>query len=220
MNHPHTFDRKSLLVSALLIVVIVMIAGGMAVYVLSDPAVNEALILTSAAFRIDELYRDEVDWKALIVSARQGMFEQLDRYSTYYQPEQFENLDEELTGSYSGIGVSVIFHEVGLMIMSVRENGPANEVGLLSGDIVVSVDSVTLENLRTDESIRLLRGEVDALRFSGVRVRGRLVDGALSFGALDPALFGEPGEDASGSDLLPTLPARRVAIEYGSVRAQ
>ena len=48
------------------------------------------------------------------------------------------------------------------MIMSVRENGPANEVGLLSGDIVVSVDSVTLENLRTDESIRLLRGEVDS----------------------------------------------------------
>ncbi len=159
MSYPQSLDRKALLLSALFIVLIVMITGGMAIYVMSDQVISDALALTAAAFSIDELYREEVDWQKLIVSGRRAMFERLDRYSAYVEREEFQSLDEELEGSYTGIGVSIVFHEEGLMIMSVREDGPASEVGLLSGDIIVSVDSVSLRELEMEQSIRLLRGQ-------------------------------------------------------------
>ncbi|UCD64868.1 MAG: PDZ domain-containing protein [Candidatus Zixiibacteriota bacterium] len=159
MNPSARLDRKSLLYSMFFLVLLVMISGGMAVYVMSDRSLQDALVMTAAAFRIDKLYRNDVDWKELVLAGRRAMFDRLDRYSTYYRQEQFQSLDEELEGSYSGIGVSVIFHEEGLMIMSVREDGPAAEVGLLSGDIIIAVDSVSLAGLVADESVGILRGE-------------------------------------------------------------
>jgi len=158
MKAPSGLDRKALLLSMIFIVLIILISGGMGVYVLSDASLEDAMIMTRAAFRIEELYRSEVDWPQLIASGRQGMFDRLDRYSSYFMQEQFETMDEELEGGYTGIGVSVVFHEDGLMIMSVREDGPAGEVGLLSGDIIVGADSVSMAGLTGDESVHLLRG--------------------------------------------------------------
>ncbi|UCG61729.1 MAG: PDZ domain-containing protein [Candidatus Zixiibacteriota bacterium] len=159
MNRSPMLDKRSLFLSALFMVMIVIIAGGMAIYVLSDPAISDALSLTAAAFRIDQVYHDEVQWQTAIKGARGAIFEKLDRYSAYLEREDLKNLDDELEGSYSGIGVSIVFHEQGLLIMSVRESGPAAEVGLLSGDIIVAVDSVSLRNLEGEEAIWLLRGE-------------------------------------------------------------
>lgn len=158
MNPPHSLDRKAIMLSMIFIVLMVMLAGGMGVYVLSDPSLEDAMTMTRAAFRIEELYRSEVDWPALIASGRQGMFDNLDRYSSYFGREQFNSLDEELEGGYTGIGVTVVFHDEGLMVMSVREDGPAAEVGLLSGDIVLSADSVSLAGMSGSESSHLLRG--------------------------------------------------------------
>jgi C-terminal peptidase prc len=159
MNQLPTFDRKSLLLSMLFMVLIVMIAGGMAVYVMSDEGVKDALMLTAAAVKIEGLYRDDVDWQEMVKAGRRAIFDRLDRYSAYFQKEQFESMDEELEGSYTGIGVSIVFHEEGLVIMSVRENGPAATVGLLSGDIIIGVDSVMLRDLDPEKTVRLLRGE-------------------------------------------------------------
>lgn len=158
MRSSQPLDRKALLLSMIFIVLIILLSGGTGIYVLSDPSLEDAMIMTRAAFRIEELYRSEVDWPELIASGRQGMFDRLDRYSSYFMPEQFETMDEELEGGYTGIGVSVVFHDDGLLIMSVREDGPSAEVGLLSGDIIVAADSVSLAGMTAGESTRLLRG--------------------------------------------------------------
>ncbi len=159
MNRLPMLDKRSLFLSALFMVMIIIISGGMAIYVLSDQSVSDALSLTATAFRLDELYHDQVPWQTVIKDARGAMFEKLDRYSAYLEKEDFQSLDNELEGSYPGIGVSIVFHQEGLLIMSVRENGPAAEVGLLSGDIIVAVDSVSLSDLDGEEALALLRGE-------------------------------------------------------------
>ncbi|MEW6412057.1 MAG: S41 family peptidase [Candidatus Zixiibacteriota bacterium] len=159
MNNSPVLDRKSFLVSMILIVLIVITAGGMAVYVLSDPSISQALSISLAAIMIQEAYQGEVDWQALVESGRNAMLDKLDRYSDYVPVRQFENLDEELTGAYGGIGVSIIYQEDGLLIMSVRENGPAAEVGLLPGDLVTAADSVSFAELTSDKAIGVLRGE-------------------------------------------------------------
>jgi carboxyl-terminal processing protease len=151
-------DRKSLLVSVVLIIVMVICAGGMSVCVLFDPGLKDAYVMTRVALQIQRLYPEGIDSRRLLTAAREAMFERLDRYSSYVDDHYFDQMDEELTGSYYGIGITVVRDESGLMVMSVRENGPAGRVGLLSGDIIIAADSVNLAGMSSSESATLLRG--------------------------------------------------------------
>ena len=138
---------------------ILILAGGMGVYVISDPFLNEALIMVRAASLVRNLYHEQIDWETALDAARQQMFDRLDRYSSYVKPDQFERMDEELSGTYGGIGVSVIDHEDGLLIMSVREGAPAAKVGLMTGDLLVAVDSVVISEVDFNRAASMLRGE-------------------------------------------------------------
>ena len=159
MTESDGYNRKSLFLSILFTIILLILSGITAIYVISDKSIEDAFMLTSAARTIDEYYPGELNWDEMLLSAREAMFENLDRYSSYYQDQQFEQLDEELTGGYTGIGISVLSHDSGLLIMSVRENGPAAEAGLLTGDIITRADSVDLADLSPSKSSTLLRGE-------------------------------------------------------------
>ena len=159
MNQPAApVDRRTLLVAAGLIIVMVLCAGGMSYCVLSDTTLKDAYLLTRVALQIEKLYPEGVDSGRMITAAREAMFERLDRYSSYVDDQYFDQMDEEMSGSYYGIGIIVVRDERGLLVMSVRENGPAGRVGLLSGDVIIAADSVSLAGLPTSESTSLLRG--------------------------------------------------------------
>lgn len=136
-----------------------MSAGMVGIYTISDHSIEESLIFSRAAINIQENYHREIDWDSMAKSSQEAMFGLLDRYSSFYQDRQFENMNEELSGNYSGIGVSIMAHEQGLSVMSVRENGPADQVGIIPGDIILKADSTVLKNLSGYESSFLLRGK-------------------------------------------------------------
>ncbi len=159
MTNSTGFDRKSFFLSILFSLILLVSAGMISIYVMADKAVKEIQLLSNTIEAIDENYYEPVDWDEMITHARDAMFAKLDRYSSYYQNRQFDQLDEEMTGSYSGIGISVLPNEKGLLIMSVRENGPAHEAGLLTGDIITKADSTVLESLNSSVSSTLLRGK-------------------------------------------------------------
>ena len=131
----------------------------MSVYILSDKSIKEAFIFNNFARIILDHYSENLDSDKVIESARKAMFADLDRYSTYIKPIRFRQMDEELTGGYYGIGLSVISHDSGLMVMSVRENSPASEGGLFSGDIILKADSIDLAGLTTAQASNHLRGQ-------------------------------------------------------------
>lgn len=150
--------RRYVVLSLVFMLHIVMICGSMAIYVLADRDFREVLQLARVAVEIDQLYQQEVNWDRLFDGAMNGMLGELDQYSTYHEPSQFERIHEEFSGSYVGIGVTVLRHEEGLLVMSVRENGPAAEVGMLSGDVIIEVDTTNLAGLGVEQSTQLLRG--------------------------------------------------------------
>ncbi len=158
MSRSSLSERRQLLYSALFMVIIVLLTGSMGIYVLADRDMQCAVRFARVIMEIDRLYQREVDWSRLFDIAMESMFAKLDRYSGYYKPGQFSRINEELSGKYTGIGVSVIRHEDGLLIMSVRENGPAAEVGLLSGDIIITADNTSLGALDVETAVGLLRG--------------------------------------------------------------
>jgi carboxyl-terminal processing protease len=150
--------RREILLSIVFILLLVFLAGGMGVYVLSDTTLREASLLAATAIRVAELYDGDIDRARLVDNAREAMLARLDRYSGYINKAGYSQMDEEWHGSYGGIGVSVVPHEDGLLIMSVRETGPAAEVGLLTGDIIIRADSVWFPGRSADQTTEVLRG--------------------------------------------------------------
>ncbi|MBU0984886.1 MAG: PDZ domain-containing protein [candidate division Zixibacteria bacterium] len=154
--------------AATFMLLIVLCAGCMGVYVFSDPDLHRAIELSRITYQVNHLYAGDLDWTQMTNLGIDAMFERLDRYSAYVEPRQFDRLDEEMTGSYSGIGVSVIENHNGLLIMSVRENGPAASVGLMTGDLITGADSVSFKGLAIEEATQFLRGPEDSRVVLGV----------------------------------------------------
>jgi carboxyl-terminal processing protease len=158
MTRPSLAHRSPLIVSVFLLCLIVLVAGSAGVYVLSDPGLSDAINLTRVATVIDQVYEHNVDWNRLIDAGMREMFSHLDPYSGYMDQRRWSRMHEELSGSYTGIGVTVTSHDEGLLIISVREDGPAAAAGILSGDVVVGVDSTTLHGLDIVQATDILRG--------------------------------------------------------------
>lgn len=150
--------RREILLSVVFILLTVFLAGGMGAYVLSDTTLRETSKLAATALRLDEMFGGKIDRERMIANARDAMLAKLDRYSGYVDPSSYSFMNEEWHGAYGGIGVSVLQHDDGLLIMSVRENGPAAERGLLTGDIIIRADSIALAGRTVNASTDLLRG--------------------------------------------------------------
>ncbi len=136
-----------------------LLSGSMAIYVLSDPSLAQANKLAAVALQVDRLYSGELDWEKMFQSGRNAMFDKLDRYSGYLSKDYLARLREELSGGYGGIGVSVLEHDDGLLVTSVRASSPAYAAGFLAGDIIVRADSFALAGMSINDASRLLRGE-------------------------------------------------------------
>lgn len=91
-------------------------------------------------------------------AAIQGMMSTLDKYSTFLVPEAQTAAKEQLSGEYQGIGVWVDFPDGKLTIVAPIPGSPAEEAGLLAGDVIVAVDGVAITSSNEDDALNLVRG--------------------------------------------------------------
>lgn len=96
-----------------------------------------------------------------------------DDYTTFLTDSQYSYLSDELVGTYEGVGITISGNEV----IRVTEESPADEAGILSGDIIVNVNGqeITYDNSyfisyiisNTSEEIELtITREEETLYFS------------------------------------------------------
>lgn len=152
-------SRRTIIQTITLVFLLVILCGGLGIYVLSDKSVRAAFSLAESAAEIDRAYPGQINWDDAFRRSVDGMTSILDRYSYYMTGSEFGRLDEEFHGEYVGIGVSVVRDPLGLLVMSVRENGPADESGILAGDIIIAISDTSLRAYDAQRSIKLLRGK-------------------------------------------------------------
>lgn len=85
-----------------------------------------------------------------------------DEYTKYCTVDDINRLYEEKEGSISGIGAFVKMSADGKYpcVYGFYENSPAEKAGLLSGDIILTVDGTSTENLDLDTIVNLIKGEI------------------------------------------------------------
>ena len=93
-------------------------------------------------------------------AAEEAMVDSLgDRWSYYLTPEELEHTMGTRENSYVGIGVTIQDEEGGLLILSVNPGGPADQAGILPGEIICAVDGQPITPESRDRSIDRIQGE-------------------------------------------------------------
>lgn len=110
---------------------------------------------------IKERYVDTVNTNKLYEDAVAGILAPLDPHTVYINSDNLQQVNEELDGGFSGIGVEFSIVRDTVDITSVIDNGPAMRAGLKTGDQILKVgDSIVAGNGITSERIvSLLRGK-------------------------------------------------------------
>ncbi len=108
---------------------------------------------------IDNNYVDTVDMSDLVEQAMPQILSELDPHSSYISAKDAEAANEDLKGSFSGIGVSFSVQNDTVTIMSIVKGGPSEKVGIMPGDRIVAADGVSLIRMDADSVKTKLRGE-------------------------------------------------------------
>lgn len=102
-----------------------------------------------------------VDMNQLMEGAAQGIVASLgDPYSTYLEPESYEELTEHMTGTYGGVGLLVSMEQDNrLTVVSPFKGTPAYEAGIMSGDWIVEIDGQDTTSMTLEKAAKLMQGE-------------------------------------------------------------
>ncbi len=83
-----------------------------------------------------------------------------DPYTVFFPPAESKAFEEDISGSFGGVGMEVGISGGVLTVIAPLKDTPADRVGVKSGDKIVSIDGKSSLSLSTDEAIKLIRGEI------------------------------------------------------------
>lgn len=92
-------------------------------------------------------YYDEIDREGMLNAAEEGMLEFLgDKYTTYLEDSEYQDILDELSGTYNGIGVTI----EGNKVISVTTLSPAEKAGIMANDIILKINGIDVTNMASE----------------------------------------------------------------------
>ena len=109
-------------------------------------------------------YYGELDKDKLVDSAISGMLDSIDDpYTTYIDSNDSNSFNTTLEGSFQGIGVEIVNDSDGnIVVYRVLDDSPASRAGILSNDIMKSINGQSLEGVSTSEFVSMVRNSEES----------------------------------------------------------
>lgn len=107
-------------------------------------------------------FYEDVDNKKLAEGLYSGLLEGMDdKYTDYYNKQEYQDLQITATQNYYGIGAGLSQDRdtMQVTITHVYEGSPAEAAGLLEGDIIVMVEDIEAVSMELSELVTYIRGE-------------------------------------------------------------
>ncbi len=108
--------------------------------------------------------RERVDFAAMTYGAIEGMLASLgdEGHTTFLSPDAVRFHQTSLEGSFEGIGAYVSMEEGEVLIVAPIDGSPAEQAGILAGDVILEVDGNPVEGKSLDQVIFLVRGPANS----------------------------------------------------------
>jgi carboxyl-terminal processing protease len=152
-----------------LIVCMALFAGGISVAeeIVAEPEIEkeeraplESLRQFAEVFtRIKQSYVEEVDDDELVRYAIRGMLEGLDPHSDFVIEDEYEELQENTSGEFGGLGIEVGMEDGFVKVISPIDDTPAAKAGVKAGDLIIRLDDKPVKGMTLNEAVDLMRGK-------------------------------------------------------------
>lgn len=163
--------------------------------------------------------RESVDHQQMVYGAIKGMLETLrDPNTVFLTPANRDIADAELRGTFDGVGIQVDVKDGRLRVTAPIDGTPAQQAGILPGDIIVQIDDRDVRSANLNDVVLLIRGPrgtnvaltveregvTEPIRFAMTRaeirmqaVRGRMIGDDIAYLRVASFSSTAPGEAAS-----------------------
>ena len=130
---------------------------------------------------IEQGYVDSVNTSGIIEKTIPEVLKNLDPHTTYIPVSDMQEVEEEMKGKFSGIGVQFSIMDDTVRVIEVISGGPSSKVGIMPGDRIVRVNDSIIAGVNVSNStvMNLLRGEKNTKVVVGVARKGS--DNQLDF---------------------------------------
>ena len=127
---------------------------------------------------IDDQYVDDVNIDSLVEKSMPLILGELDPHSVYISAKDVQQSEDDLKGSFSGVGIEFTIRQDTIHVENVIKNGPAEKAGIIAGDKIVMVDGKKFvgKQVTQEEAMHRLKGpqgskvRVGVLRFGHSKV--------------------------------------------------
>ncbi len=142
---------------------------------------NRLSIINSGSNKLNDLlnivndqYVDTVNVSDLVEKAMPTILSELDPHSVYISQKDVQTANDDLKGSFFGVGIEFTIRKDTLHVQNVIHNGPSERAGLLAGDKIVEIDGVPFvgKDVTNEEAMHRLKGDKDTKVNIGV-LRGK-----------------------------------------------
>lgn len=103
--------------------------------------------------------KSELDARELFYGAIDGMLAATgDPYTTFFSPNEYQEFNEDISGTFEGIGAEMGIKDGIITVIAPLEGMPAENAGLLAGDKIVKIDDILSSTYSLDEAVKRIRG--------------------------------------------------------------
>ncbi len=86
-----------------------------------------------------------------------------DPYTIFMPPEESKSFQDDISGNFQGVGMELGIKDQNLVVIAPLKDTPAYKAGVKTGDIILSIDGKTTENMSVDSAVKLIRGEAGTI---------------------------------------------------------
>ena len=119
---------------------------------------EQAELLAEVMERVKRDYVEPVDDRELLEAAIRGMVGDLDAHSEYLDASAYRDIRISTTGSYTGVGVEISENNGVVTVVTPIKGSPAARAGIRSGDQIVAIDGLRIEETNLPQTIGRMRG--------------------------------------------------------------
>ena len=110
--------------------------------------------------RVKADYVEKPDDGKLIEGAINGMITSLDPHSRYMNEQAWRDMQETTHGEFGGLGIEVTMEDGLVKVVSPMDGTPAAKAGVMSGDLITSIDGDAVQGLTLEQAVNKMKGPV------------------------------------------------------------